>query len=82
MVNPFQSTNKMGGCKATKCIENKDKEMKKDSDGKKIDGSQWNDFKRCNKKVYKDGFCRRCYEPDRRYKHPSWIKGQLWKREG
>ena len=48
----------MGGCKARKCIENKDKEMKKDSDGKEIDGSQWNDFKRCNKKVYKDGFCK------------------------
>ena len=85
----FNSTNQMGGCKARKCIENKDKEMKKDSDGKKIDGSQWNDFKRCNKKVYKDGFCKICFGIDERGKHHSkrrpitgWSWGALWKLDG
>jgi len=91
LVIPFQfnSTNQMGGCKARKCIENKDKEMKKDSDGKKIDGSQWNDFKRCNKKVYKDGFCKICFGIDERGKHHSkrrpltgWSWGALWKLDG
>ena len=79
----------MGGCKARKCIENKDKEMKKDSDGKEIDGSQWNDFKRCNKKVYKDGFCKICFGIDERGKHHSkrrpingWPWGALWKLDG
>ena len=46
----------MSGCKARKCIENKDKEMKKGSDGTIIDGSQWNDFKRCNKKSLQGWF--------------------------
>ena len=79
----------MGGCKARKCIENKDKEMKKDSDGKEIDGSQWNDFKRCNKKVYKDGFCKICFGIDERGKHHSkrrpingWPWWALWKLDG
>jgi len=79
----------MSGCKARKCIENKDKEMKKDSDGTKIDGSQWNDFKRCNKKVYKDGFCKICFGIDERGKLHSkrrpitgWSWGALWKLDG
>ena len=79
----------MDGCKARKCIENKNIEMKKGSDGTKINGSQWNDFKRCNKKIYKDGFCRICFGIDVRDKHHSkrrplngWEWGALWKLDG
>ncbi len=72
----FNSTNQMSGCKARKCIRNND------INRITMTGTVWNDFQRCNKKVYKDGFCRRCYEPDRRYKHPCWIEGPLWKRDG
>ena len=79
----------MSGCKARKCIENKNIEMKRGSDGKKINGSQWNDFRRCNKKVYKDGFCKGCFGIDVRGKYHSkrrpingWPWGALWKLDG
>ena len=36
----------------------------------------------CNKKVYQDGFCKRCYEPDKRVNNKNWIPDQLWKRDG
>ena len=66
----------MNQCKARECIRNNDSYRIEKT------GSQWNDFKRCNKKVYKDGFCKRCYEPDKRYNGLHWIKGQRWKRDG
>ena len=66
----------MNDCKARECIRNNDRNRIEKT------GSQWNDFKRCNKKVYKDGFCKRCYEPDKRYNGLRWIKDQRWKRDG
>tara|TARA_B100000579_G_C22760024_1_gene818495 strand:+ start:875 stop:1297 length:423 start_codon:yes stop_codon:yes gene_type:complete len=66
----------MDTCKANKCIRNKD--ISYDGVGR----CQYNDFKRCSKKVYKDGFCKRCYEPDKRINNKNWIPDQLWKRDG
>ena len=31
--------------------------------------SEWNDFERCSKPVFKDGFCKRCFNKDKRFKH-------------
>ena len=42
----------MDTCKANKCIRNKD--ISYDGVGR----SCYNDFKRCSKKVHKDGFCK------------------------
>lgn len=68
----------MDRCKANSCVRNKNLVYPKI-----VRGSVWNDFERCNKKVYKDGFCKICYEPDKRYKHPDgWIDDQRWKRDG
>ena len=39
----------MSGCKARKCIRNND------INRITMTGTVWNDFQRCNKKVYKDG---------------------------
>lgn len=66
----------MEGCKANKCK----KTVGLIYNGNLVEG--WNDFERCSKKVYKDGFCKRCYEPDKRYKSPAFIPDQLWKRDG
>ena len=44
--------------------------------------SKWNDFERCSKPVFKDGFCKRCYNHDQRFKSHLWIPDQLWKRDG
>tara|TARA_B100000900_G_scaffold388814_1_gene381175 strand:+ start:121 stop:537 length:417 start_codon:yes stop_codon:yes gene_type:complete len=67
----------METCKANKCIKVSGVVYK----GKQING--WYGFERCSKKVYKDGFCKRCYEPDKRFKSPHvWIPDQLWKRDG
>ena len=63
----------MTGCKARKCIKNT--ELNDTLKG-------YNDFKMCNKKVYQDGFCRRCYEHDKRVNNKNWIPDQLWKRDG
>ena len=67
----------MEGCKANKCVKVSGLIYK----GNIVNG--WNGFERCSKKVYKDGFCKRCYEPDKRYKSPHvWIPDQLWRRDG
>ena len=63
----------MKWCKARKCIRNT--ELNHTLKG-------CNDFKMCNKKVYQDGFCKRCYEPDKRVNNKNWIPDQLWKRDG
>ena len=63
----------MTGCKARKCIRNT--KLNHTLKG-------FNDFKMCNKKVYQDGFCRRCYELDKRANNKHWIPDQLWKRDG
>tara|TARA_B100001094_G_C17671391_1_gene548949 strand:- start:167 stop:580 length:414 start_codon:yes stop_codon:yes gene_type:complete len=49
----------------------------------------WNDFKRCNKKCYKDGFCEYHYKIDTRshagWGWETWCKGEpvgLWKKDG
>ena len=67
----------MNTCKANACVRNK-----KLFYPKNVRLSVWNDFERCNKKVYKDGFCKMCYEPDKRYKSRVWIDDQRWKRDG
>ena len=63
----------MTGCKARKCIRNT--KLNHTLKG-------CNDFKMCNKKVYQDGFCKRCYESDKRVNNENWIPDQLWKRDG
>ena len=62
----------MDGSKARKCITNPD-----------LSGTleKWNDFVRCSKKIYKDGFCEKCYKKDNR-KNTLRIPGQLWERDG
>ena len=42
---------------------------------------KWNDFKRCDKKVFKENLCRKCFEDDKRIwaaKYPA----PRWKRDG
>jgi len=74
----MDTCNSMNTCKANSCVRNKNLVYPKN-----VRLSVWNDFERCNKKVYKDGFCKMCYEPDKRYKHPDgWIDDQRWKRDG
>ena len=70
----------MDTCKANKCIKTDNLIY----NGKVVPTGRggWNDFVRCSKKVHKDGFCKRCYEPDKRYNCPAWIPDQLWKRDG
>jgi len=67
----------MNKCKANRCIRNKNLVYPKN-----VKFCAWNDFERCNKKVYKDGFCKICYEPDKRLKDINWINDQRWKRDG
>jgi hypothetical protein len=67
----------MNTCKANRCVRNQLLIYPKN-----IVGKQWNDFKRCNKQVYMDEFCKLCYEHDKRNKHPCWIDDQRWKRDG
>ena len=69
--------NSMDTCKANVCVKNK----KIIYNGECL-YSLWNDFKKCPNKVYQDGFCKKCYEPDRRYKNKNWIPDQRWKRDG
>jgi hypothetical protein len=45
----------METCKARKCFRNKDLNHKMKG---------WNDFKRCDKKVFQDGFCKKCFSKD------------------
>lgn len=67
----------MESCKANKCV----KISGLIYNGNLVNG--WYGFERCSKKVYKDGFCKICYEPDKRYKSPHvWIPDQRWKRDG
>ena len=73
-MNPCESMNR---CKANRCIRNKNLVYPKN-----VKFCAWNDFERCNKKVYKDGFCKICYEPDKRLKDINWINDQRWKRDG
>ena len=67
----------MNTCQARRCIQNRSlKEYN-------ILGSRFNDFRRCNKKVFKDGFCKMCYEHDNRSPTDrNKIDDQLWKRDG
>ena len=67
----------MNTCKANKCTRNKNLIYPKN-----VRLSVWNDYVRCNKKIYNDGFCKTCYEYDKRYKHRGWINDQRWKRDG
>ena len=32
--------------------------------------------------LFKDGFCKRCFNKDKRFKNINWIPDQLWKRDG
>ena len=67
----------MDACIARKCFQNAD--LKQYS----IRGGKWNDFKRCSFKVYKDGFCKKCYNYDQRSdSDPNKINDQRWKRDG
>ena len=70
----------MDTCKANKCV--KTEGLVYNGKVLPINRGGYNDFVRCSKKVYKDGFCKRCYEPDKRYKSKVWIPDQLWKRDG
>ena len=70
----------MTACKARVCIKNA-------NFNNTLKG--WNDFKRCNKKIYQDGFCRTCFNKDLR-KNVGTMKMQKegypwdarWKRDG
>lgn len=62
----------MESCKANKCKKNS--QLKSHN--------KWNDFERCSKPVFKDGFCKRCFNKDKRFKNINWIPDQLWKRDG
>ena len=62
----------MESCKANKCKKNP----------QLISYNKWNDFEKCSKPVFKDGFCKRCFNKDKRYKNINWIPDQLWKRDG
>lgn len=73
----IDTCNSMNTCKANSCVRNKNLVYPKN-----VRLSVWNDFERCNKKVYKDGFCKMCYEPDKRIKNKNWIDDQKWKRDG
>ena len=42
---------------------------------------KWNDFKRCDKKVFKENLCRKCFEDDKRKWAPKYH-GPRWKRDG
>ena len=65
----------METCKARTCFRNKDLNHRMKG---------WNDFKRCDKKVFQDGFCKKCFEDDKR----KWAvdapkyHGPRWKRDG
>lgn len=70
----------MDTCKARKCIRNPDFNHI-------LKG--WNSFKRCNKKVYQNGFCKTCFSKDERsyvgsQKKPEkgWSWNSLWERDG
>ena len=58
----------MDTCKANVCVKNKN--LIYNGGCRYI---LYNDFKKCPNKVYQDGFCKKCYEPDRRYKDKNWI---------
>ena len=66
----------METCKARKCFRNKDLNHKMKG---------WNDFKRCDKKLFQDGFCKKCFSDDKR-KKAVWVgpkyHGKRWKRDG
>jgi len=71
------SSKVMDTCYARKCFQNSGLTQYH------IRGSKWNDFKRCDRKVIKDGFCRKCYQYDQRSdSDPNKINDQLWKRDG
>ena len=70
----------METCKARKCFRNKDLNHKMKG---------WNDFKRCDKKVFQDGFCKKCFSKDvRNYigskKKPDdgWGGWSVWAQDG
>jgi len=71
----------MDTCKANKCAKNRNLSY----DGVSV-YRVWNDFKRCSHKVYKDGFCKKCYEHDTKDSNLRGtlrgIPDQLWKRNG
>uniref|UniRef100_A0A6C0CFE2 Uncharacterized protein n=1 Tax=viral metagenome TaxID=1070528 RepID=A0A6C0CFE2_9ZZZZ len=73
----IDTCNSMNTCKANACVRNKNLVYPKN-----VRLRVWNDFERCNKNVYKDGFCKICYEPDKRLKNINWIDDQRWKRDG
>ena len=69
----------METCKARICIRNPELNIKP-----RFEKSIWNDFKRCDKQILKDGFCKICFEDDKR----KWAvdapkyHGPRWKRDG
>jgi len=43
----------------------------------------WNDFKKCNKKEYEEGFCKLCFNEQKSDKRTGAAKpDQRWKRDG
>jgi len=64
------------GCKARVCIRNPKLHYVGDSSYK-----VWNDFEKCNKKEYEEGFCKLCFNGDKRKN--TWNgTDQRWKRDG
>jgi hypothetical protein len=65
------------GCKARRCIRNPKLHYAGYSPYR-----VWNDFKKCNKKEYEDGFCKLCFNEDKRTVANNGIDDQRWKRDG
>ena len=66
----------METCKARICIENRKMSH--------IEGYKWTKFRKCNRKNYRDGFCKKCISYDNRpwalNSEKYW--GERWKRDG
>ena len=60
----------METCKARICIRNPELNIKP-----RFIGSVWNDFKKCDRTVFQDGFCKICLRDQPKY-HGHGIYGQ------
>ena len=72
----------METCKARICISNPELNIKP-----RFIGSTWNDFKKCDKTVFQDNFCKKCFSDNKQ--SPGWpgigfpkIQVSRWKRDG
>ena len=66
------------GCKARCCIRN----LKLHS-ANFASFTVWNDFEKCNKKEYEDGFCKLCFNEQKSDKRTGTAKpDKRWKRDG